>query len=210
MRYASRLVAHCYVRENRTLKLTIRLRFRILVSLFFRGIHRIRRTSNNRRSHSTQCISREFEILQTERKSRDAETEERDWESTRALHAKNRFVFGARTASKGGEEEARDRTERHNGVPTRSLALREVDEIIDIGERPFWRVVSPRLSARSTHTHIYTRYRRPSDFKVRNTRTPCVPNALHARYPRAPCRHSRRIALYSAVLRRGKIGWSRA
>jgi len=62
------------------------------------------------------------------------------------------------------EAAARHCTVEENGAPTRSLALREVGEIIDIGERPFWRVVSHRSSARDVHT--YTRNRRPFVFKV--------------------------------------------
>lgn len=95
------------------------------------------------------------------------------------------------------------------GAPTQSLALREVDEIIDIGNGHFG-VLSPTdPSARGAHT----RYRRPSVFEVRNTPTLYAPDDVSARDPRTPRRRSiasRRAARVSDENRRGKSVWSLA
>lgn len=66
-------------------------RFAVLLPSLFHGADRVHRTSNNRRSHSTQCISRDFEILQAERKSRVAETDRETESRDRVLYTRTLF-----------------------------------------------------------------------------------------------------------------------
>jgi len=65
--------------------------FAVLLPLLFHGADRVHRTSNNRRSHSTQCISRDFVILQTKRKSQVAETDRETDSRDRVLYTRTLF-----------------------------------------------------------------------------------------------------------------------
>lgn len=82
------------------------------------------------------------------------------------------------------------RTERERTVPRRGhWRCDKSAKSLTLGERPFWRVVSHRSSARGAYTYTHTRQRRPFVFKVRSTRTACAPA-----YPVVPRRSQRPVA----------------
>jgi len=116
------------------------------LSLILHGADHVHRTSNNRRSHSTQCISRGIRRY-CERNAISRGTQRTvglKSQTARRIREKNAFFFRRRRIddeSRRVERESESewgrvrevktrtasRTERQRGVPTRSLALRETE-----------------------------------------------------------------------------------